>query len=231
MLFRSLGFRVECGNHVLVYATDNEPGSAEHDRNVRELAQGADVLIYDAQYTPLEYSNFKKGWGHSTWREGVNIAQAMKVRQLILFHHDPDHDDVFVDSIVDEARKVFHNVIASWEGLEIDLALGQHTKPQEQIERRLGSRQAIHVPLRVWGTRPDGTPFQEETVLENISVGGGYFLLENDPDPKEALHVELKVSPDALPGLTSQVIESRVVRSQDVEVANKTKRGIGVAFS
>jgi hypothetical protein len=226
-----LGFRVECGSHVMVYATDNEPGSREHDKNVRELAKGADMLIYDAQYTPYEYSNFKRGWGHSTWREGVNIAEETGVKQLILFHHDPDHNDVFVDSIVEETRKFFPNVMAAWEGLEIDLALGQHAKPQEQIERRLGNRQPIRVPLRIRGMRPDGTPFQEDTSLENLSVRGAYFLLDNDPDPKEPLQVEIRVAMDESPSQATQIIESRVVRNQDVTVANKSKRGIGVSFS
>ena len=225
-----LGFRVECGGHVLVYATDNEPGSREHDKNVRDLAKNADIFIYDAQYTPYEYSNFKRGWGHSTWREGVNIAEEVGVRQLILFHHDPDHNDVFLDSIVEEARKFFPNLMGAWEGLEIDLGLNEHLKPKEQIDRRLGSRQPVRVPLRVRGVRPDGTPFQEDTSLENLSVRGAFFLLDNDPDPKEPLHVEIRTTTDGAEG-SSQVIESRVVRNQDVKVADKSKRGIGVAFS
>ena len=225
-----LGFRVECGGHVMVFATDNEPGSREHDKNVRELAQDADVLIYDAQYTPYEYSNFKRGWGHSTWREGVNIAEECGVKQLILFHHDPDHNDVFVDSIVEEARRFFPNVMAAWEGLDIDLMRNQHLKPQEQVERRFGSRQPIKVPLRVRGMRSDGTAFLEETSLENLSVRGAFFLLDNDPDPNEPLQVEVRVAEGAA-GQPSQVIESRVVRNQDVKVDNKSKRGIGVSFS
>lgn len=224
-----LGFRLECGGHVLVYATDNEPGSPEHDRNVRQLAEGADILIYDAQYTPYEYSNFKKGWGHSTWREGVTIAQETNVNQLVLFHHDPDHNDVFVDSIVSETRKFFPNAMAAWEGLEVDLSLGQHAKPQEQIERRLGNRQPFQVPLRVQGIRADGTHFKEETMLENLSVRGGYFLLENDPDPNEALYVELQVSPEGS-GKPAQIVQGRVVRNQEVQVGSKAKRGIGVMF-
>lgn len=190
-----LGFRVECGGHVLVYATDNEPGSAVHDRNVRELAQGADVFIYDAQYTPYEYSNFKRGWGHSTWREGVTIAEQVQAGQLVLFHHDPDHNDVFVDSIVEEARRFFPNVMAAWEGLEIDFSQGQHTRPHEQTERRLGNRQPLRVPLRVRGMRPDGTPFQEDTSLENLSVRGAFFLLDTEPDANQPLEVEIQAPP------------------------------------
>ncbi|HWP85334.1 MAG TPA: MBL fold metallo-hydrolase [Terriglobia bacterium] len=224
-----LGYRVECDGNVLVYATDNEPGSREHDRNVRELARNADVLIYDAQYTPYEYSNFKRGWGHSTWREGVNIAEEVGVRQLILFHHDPDHNDVFIDSIVEEARKFFPNVLGAWEGLEIDLALGQHHQPQEQSERRLGSRQSFRVPLRIRGTRPDGTSFEEDTTLENLSVRGAFFLLDNEPDPNQPLQVEILVT-DGSKVRSSQIVESRVTRNQDVKVANQSKRGIGVSF-
>jgi hypothetical protein len=223
-----LGFRVECGGRVFVYATDNEPGSREHDKNVRELAKDADVLIYDAQYTPYEYSNFKRGWGHSTWREGVNIAEETGVKQLILFHHDPDHNDVFLDSIVEEARKFFPNVMGAWETLEIDLALDEHLKPKEQVERRIGNRQPVHVPLKVRGVRPDGTPFQEVTSLENLSVRGAFFLLDNDPDPAEPLQVEICSSDSD--EAAAQAIDTRVVRNQDVKVANKSKRGIGVAF-
>ena len=50
-----MGFRMETKEGVFVYATDNEPGDALFDKNVRKLAAGADVLIYDAQYLPEEY--------------------------------------------------------------------------------------------------------------------------------------------------------------------------------
>ncbi|OFV99345.1 MAG: hypothetical protein A3H94_08710 [Acidobacteria bacterium RIFCSPLOWO2_02_FULL_60_20] len=226
-----LGFRVECEGQVFVYATDNEPGSRQHDGHVRELAKNADVLIYDGQYTPYEFSNFKRGWGHSTWREGVNIAEEVGVKQLILFHHDPDHNDVYVDSIVEEARKFFPNVMAAWEGLDINLALGQHLKPQEQIERRLGNRQPMRVPLRIRGMRPDGTPFMEDTSLENLSVRGAFFLLDNDPDPNVPVQVEIRVTEEVEKGKPTQIIESRVVRNQKIKVADQSKRGIGVSFS
>jgi phosphoribosyl 1,2-cyclic phosphodiesterase len=226
-----LGYRIECDGNVLVYATDNEPGSREHDHNVRQLARDADVLIYDAQYTPYEYSNFKRGWGHSTWREGVNIAEEVGAKQLILFHHDPDHNDVFVDSIVEEARKFFPNVMGAWESLEIDLGRGQHLKPQEQIERRLGNRQPLRVPLRIRGMRPDGTAFQEDTSLENLSVRGAFFLLDNDPDANQPLQVEIRVAEEVEKGNPTQIIESRVVRNQNVKVADRSKRGIGVSFT
>lgn len=116
-----LGYRLECRGKVIVYATDNEPGDAKGDANVRMLAQGADALVYDAQYTPEEYRKAHRGWGHSTWEEGVKIAQQMGVKRLILFHHDPEHNDEFVDDIVRTARRRFKNVDAAREGMVIQL--------------------------------------------------------------------------------------------------------------
>ena len=69
-----MGFRLETKEGILVYATDNEPGDPMFDKNVRKLAAGADVLIYDAQYLPDEYAARRRGWGHSHWREAVNIV-------------------------------------------------------------------------------------------------------------------------------------------------------------
>ena len=225
-----LGYRIECGGHVLVYATDNEPGSAEHDRNVRKLAEGADVFVYDAQYTPLEYVSLKKGWGHSTWREAVNIAQEARVGQLVLFHHDPDHNDGFLDSVLGETQKFFPNSVMAWEGMGIDLASGEHTHPRDPAERRTGSRQPIHVPLRVQGMRADGTPFEEEAVLENLSLGGAYFLLENDPDPESPIEVEFMVSTEMLLGQALRTLKTQLVRSHSVKFHNTTKCGVAVMF-
>ncbi len=116
-----LGFRIEHKGKVLVYATDNEPGDPAGDRNVRTLAAGADVLIYDAQYTPEEYAAGKQNWGHSTWKEGVEIARETQAKRLILFHHDPDHNDRMIDSIVRQARRLFPRTVAASEGLTIRL--------------------------------------------------------------------------------------------------------------
>ena len=116
-----LGFRLETDDKVLVYATDNEPGSPQFDKNVRQLAQGADVLIYDAQYLPEEYEAKKRGWGHSHWREAVNIVMESGAKELVLFHHDPDHDDACIDSIVQVARNHYPKVRAAAEGMEIEL--------------------------------------------------------------------------------------------------------------
>jgi phosphoribosyl 1,2-cyclic phosphodiesterase len=116
-----MGFRLETTDGVLVYATDNEPGDAGFDKNLRQLASGADVLIYDAQYLPEEYQARKRGWGHSHWREAVNVVMESGAQQLVLFHHDPDHDDACIDRLVEEARNYYPQVRAAAEGMEIKL--------------------------------------------------------------------------------------------------------------
>jgi len=116
-----LGFRLETKAGSVVYATDTEPGDPHFDKAVRKLAEGADLLIYDAQYLPEEYQARRRGWGHSHWREAVQIAKESEVRELILFHHDPDRTDSSLDALVEEARSHYPRLQAAAEGLVIDL--------------------------------------------------------------------------------------------------------------
>jgi len=116
-----MGFRLETKDGILVYATDNEPGDVNFDKAVRKLAEGADILIYDAQYLPEEYEARRRGWGHSHWREAVNVVMESGAKELILFHHDPDHDDACIDKVVIEARNHYPKVRAAAEGMEIQL--------------------------------------------------------------------------------------------------------------
>ncbi|HZR58330.1 MAG TPA: MBL fold metallo-hydrolase [Terriglobales bacterium] len=116
-----LGFRLETKDGVFVYATDNEPGSPVFDANVRKLAEGADVLIYDAQYLPEEYAARRRGWGHSHWREAVKVVMESGAKELVLYHHDPEHDDACIDGVLREARNHFAKVRAAAEGMEIVL--------------------------------------------------------------------------------------------------------------
>jgi phosphoribosyl 1,2-cyclic phosphodiesterase len=117
-----LGFRLETKDGILVYATDNEPGDIHFDKNVRKLAEGADILIYDAQYLPEEYAARRRGWGHSHWREAVNVVMESGAKELILYHHDPEHTDAIVDKVVTDARNYYPKVRAAAEGMEIELA-------------------------------------------------------------------------------------------------------------
>ena len=114
------GYRIETARGVIVHASDHEHGEADYDRRLRETAAGADVLIYDSQYTPEEYEA-RRGWGHGTWVEATRVARDAGVKQLVLFHHDPSHDDDFIDGLVEQARAEFPNTIAAREGDSLTL--------------------------------------------------------------------------------------------------------------
>ena len=121
------GFRVEAGARKIVYATDTEHDpNGSIDENLVALASNADVLIYDSQYTEDEYhgrtGNCRHGWGHSTWNEGVRIAKKANVAQLLLFHHDPSHNDQTVADIEAAAQAEFPNTQAAREGMTVTLA-------------------------------------------------------------------------------------------------------------
>jgi len=126
----ALGYRVENarGDKVVVYATDTEALGGDLDPQVLALAKGADVFIYDSQYTPEEYlgdpatqKTSKIGWGHSTWLDGTRLAEAARVKQYILFHHDPSHSDKVLYEIEKQAQQYFPNSRLAYEGLEIIL--------------------------------------------------------------------------------------------------------------
>ena len=97
------GFRIECDGATLVYATDYEHGDPVVDEGMREAVRDADVLISDAQYTPDEYA-LREGWGHTTWEQAALLARDSGVGRLVLFHHDPAHDDAALGRICDRAR-------------------------------------------------------------------------------------------------------------------------------
>jgi ribonuclease BN (tRNA processing enzyme) len=114
---------LEESESVLVYATDTEHVEGI-DPEALDLARGADVLIYDSMYAPEQYLGLwddipRQSWGHSTWEGAVELAQAAKVKRLVLFHHG--NDDRVVADIEKQAQEKFPAVIAAYEGLEIEL--------------------------------------------------------------------------------------------------------------
>lgn len=113
------GYRITEGTTTLVYCTDVEHGETI-DPNVVKLAQNADLLIHDAQYTPGELKG-KKGWGHSSWEQAIEVALQANVKKLALFHHDPDHDDGFLAKVEKECQRLFANVVLAREGMVITL--------------------------------------------------------------------------------------------------------------
>ncbi|MCA9586375.1 MAG: MBL fold metallo-hydrolase [Myxococcales bacterium] len=114
------GYRVEHAGASVVYLTDNEHYACT-DPKLVAFAAGADLLVYDAQYTPEEYAA-KVGWGHSTYVAGAALAAEAGVGAFALFHHDPSRTDGAVAQIEALAQEHFARSFAAREGLELDLA-------------------------------------------------------------------------------------------------------------
>lgn len=115
------GYRLEANGVVMCYVTDTEHRPGQPDRNVLDLIQGADLVIYDSTYTDAEYPG-KVGWGHSTWEEGVRLCRAAGVKRLAIFHHDPEHDDEFMEHLEDAARRAWPNAVVARDNMEMTLA-------------------------------------------------------------------------------------------------------------
>jgi phosphoribosyl 1,2-cyclic phosphodiesterase len=115
-----VGYRIEHKGKIITYCTDVEHGVAWSDKNVEKLVKNADLYIGDSQYTPEELPDHQ-GWGHSSWKQTVDIASAHGVKQVALYHHDPYHEDSAVEEILSNASLHFPNVIAAREGLEVSV--------------------------------------------------------------------------------------------------------------
>ncbi len=119
-----LAYRIEHAGRVIVYATDTEHFACV-DPDLAALAKGADLLIYDAQYTPEEYSGkqgrSRVGWGHSTYVAACDLARAANVGKLVLFHHDPQRSDAGVAEVEQRAQALYPSTVAAREGQIIDV--------------------------------------------------------------------------------------------------------------
>ena len=118
-------YRVSAGGYNVIFATDVEHGGEGLDSKLVELCRGCDLLIHDAQYTEDEYYGrsgpSRKGWGHSMWKEAVDLAIDSEAKRLALFHHDPSRSDEGVDQIEVEAQAIFSGAFASREETTFDL--------------------------------------------------------------------------------------------------------------
>ena len=93
--------------------------TAANDRaGLVQFLHGSDILILDAQYTDEEYEKYI-GWGHGSVSSAVSLALDAEVHRLLLFHHDPNHDDQTVEQMVNDARL---QVEKSGKSLEIEAA-------------------------------------------------------------------------------------------------------------
>ena len=115
---RACGYRVDYRGRSFCYMSDMEHGTPRYDGPVLDLVRGADVMVYDATFTDDE---FVAGWGHSTWREACRLADAAGVGRAVLFHHDPRHDDDFMDGIARQADDARAGTLVARDGMTIEL--------------------------------------------------------------------------------------------------------------
>jgi phosphoribosyl 1,2-cyclic phosphodiesterase len=113
-------YRVEYQGKSVCYVTDTEHVPGKPDARILALIQGSDLVIYDSTYTDAEFPA-KVGWGHSTWQEGVRLCTAAQVKRMAIFHHDPDHDDVFMDALGKEARAVWPGCFVAREDRPVEV--------------------------------------------------------------------------------------------------------------
>lgn len=112
------GYRVDWQGKSICYVTDCEHDTKQLDPVILALIEDADVVVYDSTYTDEEYTKFK-GWGHSTWQEAVRLADKARVKTLVLFHHDPSHDDTFMDKVAADADKARPGTLVAKEGMTL----------------------------------------------------------------------------------------------------------------
>ncbi|HVO58075.1 MAG TPA: MBL fold metallo-hydrolase [Dongiaceae bacterium] len=221
-----LGFRIETAAGTVVYATDNEPGDPALDAQLRELAAGADVFINDAQYTPEQLASARKGWGHSSWREGVKIAREAGAKTLVLFHHDPDSADKSIDGLLRDAREEFDSVFAASEGMVISLGSEPGRLEAHMPVTRTALRREAQFRAKVTGITDGGRAFEEQTVVQDLALQGALLSLTHTPRLQSELQVVME-TPGAV-GQHSMKLRGYVVR---VDAAEKGGNAVGVVFT
>ena len=129
----TLGYRLSANGTALAYIPDHEPVLGVELAELESewisghaLAEDVDLLFHDCQFSETEYPS-RVGWGHSSVAHAVEFAERADVRQLVLFHHDPDRSDDGVDRIVERARELWRDEsgdapIAASEGMTLELS-------------------------------------------------------------------------------------------------------------
>ncbi len=111
-------YRIENEGKSVCYVTDTEHVEGEDDEGLLDLIAKADLVIYDSTYAPEEWPS-KKGWGHSTWEEGVRLCKLAGVRQMAMYHLSPNYDDTRMTEIENQAKSQWDGVFCARDGMEI----------------------------------------------------------------------------------------------------------------
>jgi diguanylate cyclase (GGDEF)-like protein len=177
----TIAYRMTSDGATIAYATDHEPfwnasgRVSQHPGDERHIAflKGANLVIHDAQYTDAEYRD-KVGWGHSSIEYAVDVALAAGVERLVLFHHDPSHDDATMEQMETMARA--------------------HVGRRGQALDVLAAREGLELEVRGSSAAPD---MAEASALQHRQIVGGRVLLVSANEP-EVAEIEEVLSDDGL---------------------------------
>jgi len=120
----AVAYRVNHRGHSFVQASDTEHEGEEPDARLVTLCRDADYLSYDSTYVNGEEYERYRGWGHSTWHHGLQVAQAAGTKRFIVFHHDPAHNDDFMDGVAQNIEAIVPGSLVAREGMTFDLLAG-----------------------------------------------------------------------------------------------------------
>ncbi|PYN22134.1 MAG: hypothetical protein DMD99_17900 [Candidatus Rokuibacteriota bacterium] len=199
----TIAYRMTSDGATIAYATDHEPfwnasgRVSQHPGDERHIAflKGANLVIHDAQYTEEEYRD-KVGWGHSSIEYAVDVALAAGVERLVLFHHDPAHDDDTMDRMEVMARAHVArrgqalDVLAAREGLELQV-MGSSATPSVAEASALQHRQIVGGRVLVVSANEAEAAEIEEILTDDRLI----FLRQSD------MRVVLSRGPELLPDI------------------------------
>ncbi len=197
----TIAYRMSSNGATLAYVTDHEPfahteGTFHHpgDQHHVGFLRGVDVLVHDAQYSEAEYAT-RLGWGHSSIEYATDVALAAGVRRLVLFHHDPTHDDATMDRLEAGAQARVAaasstlDVVAAREGMEIEVAAGRSIPPMASLS---ALRRRLIAGARVLVVSPDEA---EVLSIEQVLAEDG-ILSVPVPDMRAAITRGTEYLPD-----------------------------------
>jgi ribonuclease BN (tRNA processing enzyme) len=152
----TVGYRIEADGGVVTVFTDtarvrevrigdgmggpkpDEGFTKEYLARLAHCARQADVLVHDSHFREREIVG-RYGYGHSTAEDALEIARLAGVKQLVLFHHAPEHSDAVVDEKLTQARD-----LSRGEPLKVDAATeSARYRVGRGVTKKLWSRRDI----------------------------------------------------------------------------------------
>ena len=130
------GYRFGHGGRSVCYISDLEHSEPWPDPDLMAFVRHADLMIYDGMFSENEYPNCR-GWGHSTWHKGVELAQAAGVKALAIFHLYPGHDDASIKAAEAEMQVLMPTAFVARERQSVSLApvLGEAVAERAQAAK------------------------------------------------------------------------------------------------